>query len=336
MKHWGMTMATITVTSALDDNGAGITLREAIAMAEANGTGADTIVFAASLAGQTIRLTQGTLEITQGTVTINGDSTGDGDFDVTISGDLTGDGNSADDLGTLLEISAGATATMKSMAFVDGYDVGTNANIEAVAGIENFGTLTVEDSVIAGMVASGFNAPIFMGLYHGGSAFAGVVNSGTLNVTDTIFESNVAIGGDGADGALFGPPYLGIAGTDGGSAVAGICNTSGSSLNIVNSGFVGNTADQGSGGNGSDGIDFGGHGGDSGSATTGILNFGTLTGTAGAASYTIIGGFGGGGGISIAGVENGPLGQRGAKSPLLSAHRRQPDRLVLRPYNIRR
>ena len=61
-------MATFTVTSALDDNGAGLTLREAIVASEANGNGADEIVFDASLAGQTIRLTQGVLKITQGTI----------------------------------------------------------------------------------------------------------------------------------------------------------------------------------------------------------------------------------------------------------------------------
>ena len=80
-------MATIIVTTAgdvVDGSDGVLSLREAIAQANANAD-ADTIVFDASLSGQTITLTGGALILTQD-VTIDGDVNGDDKADITISG----------------------------------------------------------------------------------------------------------------------------------------------------------------------------------------------------------------------------------------------------------
>ena len=65
-------------------DGGGLSLREALAFANANAN-ADHITFAANLAGQTLVLTRGQLSITQD-VTIDGDTNGDNKADITISG----------------------------------------------------------------------------------------------------------------------------------------------------------------------------------------------------------------------------------------------------------
>ena len=81
-------MATITVTN-LNNDGEG-SLRAAIDQAAAQ-AGADEIVFAQALSGQTIRLSS-RLMLSSGEIAINGDTDSDGDADITISGDANGDG----------------------------------------------------------------------------------------------------------------------------------------------------------------------------------------------------------------------------------------------------
>ena len=84
-------MANITVTTLADtvNAGDGVTsLREALALANGNGRDADTITFAAGLAGGTLFLTSGQqLAITTDGITIDGDIDGDGTPDITIDAD---------------------------------------------------------------------------------------------------------------------------------------------------------------------------------------------------------------------------------------------------------
>src|SRR4029079_2981251 len=94
-------MTTYTVTTLNDEgfgggdlaaetaDGGGLSLREAIALANAN-SGADDITFAAALSGGTIRLTLGTLQVTTAALTINGDLGNDGTPNITITGDALG------------------------------------------------------------------------------------------------------------------------------------------------------------------------------------------------------------------------------------------------------
>jgi hypothetical protein len=91
-------MATFTVTTLADEtfqgsetsgapDGAGLSLREALALANGNAE-ADEITFAAGLAGGTLFLTTGQhLAITTDGITIDGDIDGDGDADITIDAD---------------------------------------------------------------------------------------------------------------------------------------------------------------------------------------------------------------------------------------------------------
>ena len=68
-----------------DAGGAGLSLREALALANGNGATPDTITFAPGLAGGTLFLTNGELSITTDGITIDGDINGDGTPDITIS-----------------------------------------------------------------------------------------------------------------------------------------------------------------------------------------------------------------------------------------------------------
>src|SRR5262245_41216388 len=89
-------MTIFTVTTLVDENdagetaagslGTGLSLREAIALANAN-SGADDITFAAGLSGGTIRLTLGTLQVNTAALTINGDLGNDGTANITITAD---------------------------------------------------------------------------------------------------------------------------------------------------------------------------------------------------------------------------------------------------------
>lgn len=100
--------STLTVTSSADDGSSG-TLRAMVAQANADAASghSDTIKFASSLNGQTITLTQGTLEWTAGggSVTFNGGNK------VTISG--SGSSN-------VCQVDSGAHVTFSNCTFEDG------------------------------------------------------------------------------------------------------------------------------------------------------------------------------------------------------------------------
>ena len=96
---------TYIVTTLIDENdagatvgtpgGTGLSLREAVALANTT-AGDDTIVFHASLAGGTLRLTS-TIEISAAeTLTIDGDTNDNGTPNITITGDVGGDDTTID------------------------------------------------------------------------------------------------------------------------------------------------------------------------------------------------------------------------------------------------
>lgn len=303
-------MATFTVTSALDDNGAGLTLREAIVAAEANGTGADEIVFDAALANQTIHLTSGVLSVASGTLSINGDLNGDGNPDITVSGDATNNGRTSDD-DSIFTVANGATASLTSLRMSGGYGRGANGlfnardGIAAVGAIYNAGTLSITDSIIQDSYARGGDghSPVGLNYYNGGNggvAAAGIFNIGTLNLTETAFVSNVSIGGIGGTGATENLLSGNYDGGNGGNAGTIINNGTATTDNV---GFLtGQNAYAGVGGNGGDQtVGFaGGDGGNGGHLAVGILNTGTLSGNAGYVSggYVYLeadGGYGGNG-----------------------------------------
>ncbi|MBM3972376.1 MAG: hypothetical protein FJ302_21330, partial [Planctomycetes bacterium] len=157
--------AVITVTSAADNltvNGQ-VTLREALQAANTDasvdgstaGSGVDTIVFAAGLAGQTITL-GGTHLLISSSLTING-------LGVRISGN---------NQSRIFQVDAGTTVTLSGLTLNEG-----NGGPEG-GGIRNSGTLTISNSTI-----SGNDADLFGG---------GIRNFGTLTISNSTISGNTA------------------------------------------------------------------------------------------------------------------------------------------------
>ena len=160
--------AIITVTSAADDltvDGQ-VTLREAIQAANTNlrvdgstaGSGADTIQFAAGLAGQTITLGGTQLQITS-PLTINGL----GAAQLSISGNNTS---------RIFEVLAGNSVTISGLTLTNG-----NAT-DFGGGIFNRGTLTMNNNTLSGNSA--------------GNVGGAIASDGTLTISNTTFSGNSA------------------------------------------------------------------------------------------------------------------------------------------------
>ena len=200
--------AIITVTSAADnltvDNQ--VTLREAIQAANTNlsvdgstagsGAVADTIQFAAGLAGQTITLGGTQLRITSA-LTINGL----GASQLTINGNNTS---------RIFEVTSGNTVTISRLTLTNG-----NATDSDGGGIVNFGTLTISSSKIFGNSTSGGGGGIFNsgtltinnGTVSANSATnggGGIANDGTLTISDSVISGN-STDSDGGGIRNFGP-----------------------------------------------------------------------------------------------------------------------------------
>ncbi|MEO0360094.1 MAG: hypothetical protein AAF322_03250, partial [Pseudomonadota bacterium] len=202
-------MATITVTSLADDGSGGLTLREALAAAEAM-EGADEIVFDAALKDRTIVLTDRLVVGDADGVTIRGDVDGDGEIDITISGDVDGDGRfnstlyggtddarriDADDSDFLFN-AAGSRLSVVGVEFDHGAYVGTAAD-DVDPGpqgvIVNEGDLSLTDVRIDGAKIDA-----------GGDASrdaAVIVNraGATLMIRDVIFDDLYVKGGEAPD-----------------------------------------------------------------------------------------------------------------------------------------
>lgn len=238
--------AIITVTSIADDmivNGQ-VTLREAIQAANTNsrvdgstaGSGADTIQFAAGLAGQTITLGGTELQITS-PLTINGL----GATQLSISGNNTS---------RIFEVTAGNSVTISGLTLTQGmsdngggilnsgilklcnstisgnsaiFGGGENSN---GGGISNFGTLTITNSTITGNFTKGGNGIVING--NGG----GISNVGTLTISDSTISGNSAIGDDGIGR---------------GGGISNFADTGNATLTINNSMISGNSAGIGGG-----------------------------------------------------------------------------------------
>src|SRR5262245_59981020 len=158
-------MATLTVTSPLDDGSAG-TLRWAIANAEAN----DTIEFALTYPA-TITLTSGELFINKN-LTIQGP----GARSLKVSGNHSS---------RVFEVSVGTTVTLSGFTIADGYSFGPNGG-----GISNAGNLTVTDCTISGNQARPFSTS-------GGGIFN---DQGTLTITGSTFFENET---EGVGGGIY-------------------------------------------------------------------------------------------------------------------------------------
>ncbi|HVK16013.1 MAG TPA: hypothetical protein VM533_03630, partial [Fimbriiglobus sp.] len=185
-----------TLTDGVDGS-----LRDAVTRANAH-AGADTVVFASELAG-TITLSGGELDITDD-LAINGP----GADRLTVSGNNTS---------RVFQVEAGDSVRLSGLTIAGG-----NAGLGNGGGIDNFGTLTVSDSVFSGN--SAFNG--------GGLANEG---GGTATVRDSTFTGNSATGSFPTGG-------------DGG----GLANESGGTVTVTGSIFSGNSASFAGGGLGND------------------------------------------------------------------------------------
>src|SRR5215470_4756507 len=173
--------STFHVTT-LADSGDG-SLRAAVAQADAH-PGADNIVFDDRLTG-TIALTGGELDLTDD-LKLNGP----GADKLTVSG-----GN----LSRVFQVEAGETVSISGLTIAGG-----NAGDGNGGGIDNFGALTVRDSVFSGNSAInggglenevGGTATVIGSTFTGNSSFisgGGIDSTGTLTVSDSTFAGNSA------------------------------------------------------------------------------------------------------------------------------------------------
>ncbi|MFN3349962.1 beta strand repeat-containing protein [Pseudorhodoplanes sp.] len=219
-------------------DGGGLSLREAIAWAEAG----ETITFAADLAGQTIVLEQGQLVLDKD-LTINGDINGDRKADITISGN---------DATRIFQISgSGAEVELRSLTLRQGHanDYGgaillfpatTLAVIDSTVsdssaafgggGVYSVGTLTVVNSTLTGNHSS-FGGGAFM--YNGSASF----------VNATIHDNHTTDAGGGVV-SLVNTTFLNssITGNSSGASGGGLRVSASGQATIHNSVVAANTA----------------------------------------------------------------------------------------------
>ncbi|MCB9993685.1 MAG: hypothetical protein H6873_08495 [Hyphomicrobiaceae bacterium] len=300
------------------DSGSG-SLRQALLDAEANGTGADTITFAPWLLGSSIFLQSG-LEINSGSVTVDGDIDGDGDTDIIISGDQDqSTTRNPGDVGILIDVKSGATATLQSLRFDGAYGLGTDGFStssyyraeDGVAGLRNAGTLNLVESSITnalargglGLANIGFS---YAGAERGGAGVAGIFNSGTLTVTDSLIYQCQAVGGKGGSNNQSNFP-----GGDGGGSYAGILSISGA---VVMDGFLVQDSKT-YGGDGGDST--GGIAGNGGKAYGVYARAGSITGQFSYSSFAIVGGYHGTGATGF--PQSGDRGGFGANYAVTQA-----------------
>jgi|GEM_PF-1890571 len=217
-------LAAFTVTTdqdiiAPDDNL--LSLREVVAEVNASSDATNTIQFDASLTGQTISLTQGTLQLFK-----NATFVGPGAASLTIQRS-TAEGTP---LFGIFYVSSSAAVEISGLTIANGR---TQNWWEYSGGIYNLGTLTVSDSILKDNSSN----------YYGGAIF----NSGTLSVSDSTFSRNSAPDG----GAIFnlGPLTVSHSTFDDNSATtSGGAIWSATDMTISNSILSNNTAHAGVGG----------------------------------------------------------------------------------------
>jgi hypothetical protein len=279
--------ATLTVNSLADNATSGdglVTLREAIAAANADtatdlgqsGSGADTIVFDASLAGGTIALS------------IAGNSTF-GPSALAVTSDITIDGDDA----PMLTISRDAGVTRLRHFYISGA-----------------GSLRLEDITLASGIARGFDggATHRGGTGGGGAGFGGsIFNEGDLEIVASTLNGNQAAGGvGGPQSNIFDTFPRGGSGGGGTAGNGGNPTGPDAAFDIGGVGGAGGGGAGGNGGPGAGGCGVGGAGGFGGAAGGGGGSSSNPACNGG------VGGFGGGGGGGGGGQSGQAAGSGGA------------------------
>ena len=243
----------LTVTN-LNDSGPG-SLRDAVAAANLNAD-FNEIVFQAGLTGSIAVLSNLTLT---NNVSINGDTNGDGDFDITLTDDDVGY-----NFFNVISVAAGGTAALTSLS-ISGVASAVGAGV-----VQNAGDLTMNYLVLA-------NNHLGTGQSFSGYNYAPVLNSGILSISQTAFTENIVTGATAR-------PLPFTPGGAGGSASASILNSSPGQVTAAAIAVIGGTATGGTGGAGSVTFSFpnpstGLPGGNGGNASLGIMNGGIFSGT---------------------------------------------------------
>jgi parallel beta-helix repeat protein/predicted outer membrane repeat protein len=235
-------------------DGSGLSLREAIGLANAGAASADTIVFAAALAGGTLTLANGHLVLSS-SLTIDGDLNGDDVADITIDAQ----GNSR-----FFRVNAG-TSTLDALAMTNGQYGGFGGGIRVFGGAD----LTIANATLADSAASARGG----GIYNAGALTlvnttlsgndaddngGGIYNAGTATLIETSLSENSADAGSG--GGIYNAGTLRLvgatlSGNHADDSGGGIYNAG--TATLIDTTLSQNSADVGGGG--------------------GILNAGTLT-----------------------------------------------------------
>jgi len=238
-------MPTFTVTTLDDEafdndgndatDGSGLSLREALGLADAS-AGGDAIEFATALAGGTITLGS-ELAITAGTVFIDGDTNGDNAADITISGGATGTATSGGLTGgsRIFNISGTSTdVTLDGLILTNGHvETGDPSDVGGAVRLAD-GILTIRSSTLRN---------------NEGESAGAIFSSGTLVIEDSLIVSNFASGtvsARGDSGAISSDDDLTISRTtvafNSATSFIGGINQSGGTLTLTDSTIVGNTA----------------------------------------------------------------------------------------------
>jgi hypothetical protein len=230
-------MATYTVTTLDDEpfagtetpgspDGTGLSLREALALANSNGTSPDSIVFDAALSGETLFLTNGELLITDD-ITIDGDIDADGSADIQISADSSEGAADATSRVFTIDGPAIITATLNGLVIRNGSAV-VGAGIRVVDE-----TLVLTNSTVMANVAGA----------HGGA----IHSSGVVQITNSTLSGNQAgtnggaVYSTGASAAVTLDSST-VSGNTAGYAGGGIFNNLGAAT-LTNTTVAGNAAD---------------------------------------------------------------------------------------------
>ncbi len=250
-------MATFTVGTAADEtydggdlaaetaDGGGLSLREALMLANAAGD-ADTIAFDASLAGQTLALTNGTL-VTFADVRIDGDVDGDHKADITLSG------NNATSIFRMV----GGNNQLASLTLTNGRSTTESGAVNTLSGT----TLVIEDCTIrdcvgraGGAVSIGSDVTIVNSTLSGnhsteggGAIFVTAYHSATLINATLYGNSSYDYGGAIATGRNIALTIISstITGNYAGTTGGGIDTYTNNTVTITNSVIGGNTGAQG-------------------------------------------------------------------------------------------
>ncbi|MEO1199420.1 MAG: choice-of-anchor Q domain-containing protein [Pseudomonadota bacterium] len=253
------------------NDGDGLTLREAIAHASSG----NTITFADTLAGSTIRLTNGELVLDKDLI-IDGDVDGDDKADITLSGDANNNGVADSGDSRIFNVTSTATVELNSLTLANGFadnyaangarggaiyvgggttltlrhstiqDSAVYANNGVLGyggGVFGGGTVTITGSTIKGNAANS----VASGPAYGGGLFVGSGQSLTLTNT-TIHDNSSDNDGGGIDTGTNATLTINnstITDNDAGGNTGGVNLYNGSTLNVTNSVLAGNTAGTG-------------------------------------------------------------------------------------------